>query len=79
MLQDSERGPRRLLARDYFRKMAAHGNVAAGAFINSSKGFTMAVSVFELFKVGIDPSSSHTVGPVCFAGHHGAQEVRARG
>ena len=24
----------------------------------------MAVSVFELFKVGIGPSSSHTVGPM---------------
>ena len=24
----------------------------------------MAVSVFELFKIGIGPSSSHTVGPM---------------
>ncbi len=27
----------------------------------------MAVSVFELFKIGIGPSSSHTVGPMCAA------------
>jgi len=27
-------------------------------------GFSMAISVFDLFKVGIGPSSSHTVGPM---------------
>jgi len=27
----------------------------------------MAVSVFELFKIGIGPSSSHTVGPMLAA------------
>ena len=26
-------------------------------------GFPVAVSVFDLFKIGIGPSSSHTVGP----------------
>lgn len=24
----------------------------------------MAISVFDLFKIGVDPSSSHTVGPM---------------
>lgn len=28
----------------------------------------MAISVFDLFKVGIGPSSSHTVGPMRAAG-----------
>jgi L-serine dehydratase len=28
----------------------------------------MAISVFDLFKVGIGPSSSHTVGPMKAAG-----------
>ena len=28
----------------------------------------MAVSVFDIFKVGIGPSSSHTVGPMRAAG-----------
>ncbi|MCU7807270.1 MAG: L-serine ammonia-lyase, partial [Candidatus Thiodiazotropha sp. (ex Semelilucina semeliformis)] len=28
----------------------------------------MAISVFDLFKVGIGPSSSHTVGPMLAAG-----------
>ncbi|MEW8585194.1 MAG: serine dehydratase beta chain, partial [Candidatus Thiodiazotropha sp.] len=28
----------------------------------------MAVSVFDLFKIGIGPSSSHTVGPMLAAG-----------
>ncbi len=27
----------------------------------------MIISVFDLFKVGIGPSSSHTVGPMCVA------------
>ena len=27
----------------------------------------MSVSVFDLFKIGIGPSSSHTVGPMCAA------------
>jgi L-serine dehydratase len=27
----------------------------------------MALSVFDLFKIGIGPSSSHTVGPMCAA------------
>jgi L-serine dehydratase len=31
-------------------------------------GGTMAVSVFDLFKIGIGPSSSHTVGPMRAAG-----------
>src|SRR5579859_335152 len=29
---------------------------------------TMAISVFDLFKIGIGPSSSHTVGPMRAAG-----------
>jgi len=28
----------------------------------------MAVSIFDLFKIGIGPSSSHTVGPMRAAG-----------
>lgn len=38
----------------------------------------MAVSVFDLFKVGIGPSSSHTVGPMRAAHHFVARIVQAR-
>src|SRR5581483_3641509 len=31
---------------------------------SSPKGVHVAISVFDLFKVGIGPSSSHTVGPM---------------
>ena len=36
------------------------------------------LSVFDLFKIGIGPSSSHTVGPM-LAGRAFAEELRARG
>ena len=46
----------------------------------------MAVSVFDLFKIGIGPSSSHTVGPMRAArlfvarlAHEGLLERTARG
>ena len=38
----------------------------------------MAVSVFDMFKVGIGPSSSHTVGPMR-AGHAFVKVLRDRG
>jgi L-serine dehydratase len=38
----------------------------------------MSISTFELFKIGIGPSSSHTVGPMRAAGAF-AEEVRAAG
>ncbi|MDR5868587.1 L-serine ammonia-lyase [Halomonas koreensis] len=37
----------------------------------------MAISVFDLFKIGIGPSSSHTVGPMV-AAHDFVQALRAR-
>jgi L-serine dehydratase len=44
----------------------------AGKLLQSScefcEGIVMAVSVFDLFKIGIGPSSSHTVGPMKAAG-----------
>lgn len=38
----------------------------------------MTLSVFDIFKVGIGPSSSHTVGPM-WAGHRFLQELRDKG
>ena len=38
----------------------------------------MALSVFDLFKIGIGPSSSHTVGPI-WAAHRFLGELRKRG
>src|ERR1700682_2154176 len=42
----------------------------------------MAISVFDLFKIGIGPSSSHTVGPMraarTFAAHLGASGLLGR-
>ena len=38
----------------------------------------MTLSVFDIFKVGIGPSSSHTVGPM-WAGHRFIQELRDKG
>ncbi|MBT8767897.1 serine dehydratase beta chain, partial [Metapseudomonas boanensis] len=38
----------------------------------------MAISVFDLFKIGIGPSSSHTVGPMR-AGALFASALRERG
>ena len=38
----------------------------------------MAISVFDLFKIGIGPSSSHTVGPMRAAATF-AQALRERG
>ena len=35
-----------------------------GRLAEMPRGATMAVSVFDLFKIGIGPSSSHTVGPM---------------
>jgi len=35
--------------------------------VRHSRETTMATSVFELFKIGIGPSSSHTVGPMVAA------------
>jgi len=34
----------------------------------SLSGSIMTISVFDLFKVGIGPSSSHTIGPMKSAG-----------
>ena len=39
----------------------------------------MAISVFDLFKVGIGPSSSHTVGPMRAAGMFAAQCIQRGG
>ncbi|SEK05439.1 L-serine ammonia-lyase [Paraburkholderia diazotrophica] len=36
----------------------------------------MTISVLDLFKVGIGPSSSHTVGPMCAAARFAAQVLR---
>ncbi len=53
---------------------------------NGAKGNQLTVSAFELFKIGIGPSSSHTVGPMIAAkrfrsrmsgGDIAAREVRA--
>ncbi|MGW4473607.1 serine dehydratase beta chain, partial [Nonomuraea sp. NPDC004354] len=38
----------------------------------------MAISVFDLFKIGIGPSSSHTGGPMA-AAHRFARGLRADG
>lgn len=38
----------------------------------------MAISVFDLFKIGIGPSSSHTVGPMRAAGRF-IDDLAARG
>ncbi|WP_344820815.1 serine dehydratase beta chain, partial [Nonomuraea africana] len=38
----------------------------------------MAISVFDLFKIGIGPSSSHTGGPMA-AAHKFARGLRADG
>ena len=38
----------------------------------------MAISVFDMFKVGIGPSSSHTVGPMR-AGYSFVKLLRERG
>ena len=38
----------------------------------------MAISVFDLFKIGIGPSSSHTVGPIRAAGLF-VDDIAARG
>ena len=37
----------------------------------------VAVSVFDLFKIGIGPSSSHTVGPMRAAQLEAARRVKA--
>src|ERR1044072_7801126 len=39
----------------------------------------MAVSVFDLFKIGIGPSSSHTVGPMRAANRFGPRWLHAPG
>ena len=41
--------------------MLRHGRPGSLATMSSS---TLSVSVFDLFKIGIGPSSSHTVGPM---------------
>lgn len=38
----------------------------------------MSLSIFDLFKIGIGPSSSHTVGPM-WAGYRFVEQLRARG
>src|SRR6516162_5158354 len=40
----------------------------AGRISRTDERTAMAISVFDLFKVGIGPSSSHTVGPMKGAG-----------
>src|SRR3546814_13561395 len=42
------------------------------------RGSAMTLSVFDLFKVGIGPSSSHTVGPMR-AARNFARNLQARG
>ena len=44
--------------------MLRHGRPGSLATMSSS---TLSVSVFDLFKIGIGPSSSHTVGPMIAA------------
>jgi L-serine dehydratase len=39
----------------------------------------MAVSVFDLFKIGIGPSSSHTVGPMRAAARFAGKWLRDNG
>ena len=39
----------------------------------------MAVSVFDLFKIGIGPSSSHTVGPMRAAARFGERWLEEKG
>ena len=39
----------------------------------------MAVSVFDLFKIGIGPSSSHTVGPMRAAARFAGRWLEERG
>lgn len=46
--------------------------------IRVRSGISMAISVFDLFKIGIGPSGSHTVGPMRAAATF-AQALRERG
>ena len=50
--------PRRALLRSV-EPCAYHCRIILGC-----RGVAVAVSVFDLFKIGIGPSSSHTVGPM---------------
>jgi L-serine dehydratase len=45
-------------------QVAAAGRIRHNPPISSTGARAMAVSVFDLFKIGIGPSSSHTVGPM---------------
>ena len=38
----------------------------------------MTLSIFDIFKIGIGPSSSHTVGPM-WAGHRFLSDLREKG
>ena len=55
--------------------MLRHGRPGSLATMSSS---TLSVSVFDLFKIGIGPSSSHTVGPMV-AARQFAVDLRATG
>jgi L-serine dehydratase len=56
--------------------MVNDGNRKVGAISLRSKNMTL--SVFDIFKVGIGPSSSHTVGPM-WAGVRFLEELRSKG
>jgi L-serine dehydratase len=45
-------------------KLSGIHDRAGEAYLDEEPSFSMAVSVFDLFSVGIGPSSSHTVGPM---------------
>jgi len=44
----------------------------------NTKGISMAISLFDLFKIGIGPSSSHTVGPM-IAANRFAHQLKEQG
>ena len=56
--------PPGLVPRAGIASMLRHGRPGSLATMSSS---TLSVSVFDLFKIGIGPSSSHTVGPMIAA------------
>src|SRR5687768_3882904 len=45
-------------------RRTVYGQIEARGAPNYPGGRAMALSVFDLFKIGIGPSSSHTVGPM---------------
>src|SRR3954462_2286430 len=57
------------------RRADPYDSVCRSEFVRPGR---MALSVFDLFKIGIGPSSSHTVGPM-WAALRFVRELEARG